>query len=184
MALRVEPDVSLGDWWARREEPWELLCTVGPSGYDAYAQVLMPLAEDDAMGLPETGGNLDDRVLAALVAVLAGHTTTPDDCFSCLWDGWGPVPPGPRVRLPNREYLLFRGPLADAQDWGLDLTWVPPPAAVWPADRAWFLAFDVDPDWAVVGGSAPAVAAVVEGAGLDTRPVGWGALTDPRPERG
>src|SRR5213082_1157051 len=37
---------------------------------------------------PETG-NLATHALQALCLILAGHTTAPDDCLFCLWDGYG-----------------------------------------------------------------------------------------------
>lgn len=185
VSLRSEPDVAAAQWWAGRDEPWDLLCTVGPSGFASYAQVLMPLDGGEAARLPAGPGNEDDRTLGAVLDVLAAHTRTPDDCLWCLWDGWGPAPAGPRVDLVHRRYLLFRGPLGDGWDWHLpqgrlDVTGVARPAAVWPVDRAWFVAFDVDPSWAGVGGSEDAVAALVADPRLDARPVVWGPLDDPR----
>jgi hypothetical protein len=88
-------------------------------------------------------GNLPAELLRILCATLAEHTSTPESCWFCLWDGYGwlhgspsvailgrrgsqPVPPafpskvldGPRVRLPHRDYLLFAGPLAAAPQLG------------------------------------------------------------------
>lgn len=182
MTLRFEPDVSHADWWATRDEPWQVLVSLGPSGFEAYAQVLMPLDEDARTALlPDVDGNLDDRTIAAVLGVLAAHTTTPDEVWSCLWDGYGVQPPGPRVRLPHRDHLLFRGALVDVRTWPLDVGgFVPPPAAVWPADRAWFLAFDVDPDWAGVGGSRQAIDALLADDRLQARGVAWGPVPDPR----
>ncbi len=75
-----------------------------------------------------------------LAAITRAWTSTPEDCWFCVWDGFGwdsrsviaaftgtgessevtgeasrdPVPAavrdGPRVRLPHREYLLYQGP--------------------------------------------------------------------------
>ncbi|MGY1855147.1 hypothetical protein [Modestobacter sp. SYSU DS0290] len=38
-------------------------------------------------GRPEEG-NLDPQHLTELLDVLAGHTTTPDECWFCLWEGY------------------------------------------------------------------------------------------------
>jgi hypothetical protein len=40
-----------------------------------------------------------------LAAVLARHTSTPERCWFCTWDGWGSVvfDDGPRVQLPHRN---------------------------------------------------------------------------------
>ena len=127
--------------------------------------------------------------------MLAEHTTTPDECFFALWDGYGDlhgspavgvvtddgaelvVPPafppevmdGPRVRLPNRDFLLFAGPLADAGEWGaagFAPGWPPrrlsPPTLVWPADRAWFVASEIDLPWTGVAGSHRLVADLLQ----------------------
>lgn len=186
MTLRFEPDVSHADWWATRDEPWEVLATVGPSGFPAYAQVLAPMAEEDPrIPLLEAreGWNWDDQVLAAVLDVLGAHTSTPDDGCWCLWDGYRDHRPGPRVRIPHREYLLWRGPVTGIPDWGPEATSsVAPPAAGWPADRAWFLAFDVDPCWLSVGGSRAAVDALVADPRVRALPAAWGPLTDPRGE--
>lgn len=44
---------------------------------------------------------------------------------------------------------------------------MPNPAFIWPADRAWFLANDVDPHWAGIGGSPRAINDLLDAAGLD-----------------
>jgi hypothetical protein len=89
-------------------------------------------------------GNLAPDVLVALCEVLAGHSATAEDCYFCLWDGYGwiagsstllhsstvgaagdreeaPAPAfsaeelsHPRVELPHRSYLLLAGALAAA----------------------------------------------------------------------
>jgi hypothetical protein len=86
-------------------------------------------------------GHLVPEALAPLCDLLAVHTTTPENCFFCLWEGWGWIdgagrsitwsttgtsPPvlerlapafseqelsRPRVHLPDRDYLLFVGSL-------------------------------------------------------------------------
>jgi hypothetical protein len=178
--MRPEADVSLAAWWAEGDDPWDLLCTIGPRGYASYAQVLVPLDDTAAARVPAGPGNHDDRTLGAVLDGLAGHTATPDDCCWCLWDGWGPLPVGPRVSLVHREYALFRGPLGEGWRWPVGVTDVAAPAAVWPADRAWFVAFDVDPCWLGVGASSDAVRALLADPRLDARAVAWGALEDPR----
>lgn len=202
MALRFEPDVSPADWWAGRDEPWQQLCTIGPTGYAGYVQVLHPLDDEDdrTFTLADVEGNLDDRVFASLVEVLTQHTTTPDDCHVAWWegDGYADDPDlvsaealaGPRVRLPqdrpDRQYLLFRGSLSDAvaRDVGR-----PPqparrlgsPAAVWPADRAWFLALDVDSTWTGIGGTQLLVDELLRDPRFEARAVACTeGILDPR----
>ena len=45
---------------------------------------------------PETG-NLVPEVLSPLCDLLADHTATPEDCFFCLWEGWGWIKGGHTV---------------------------------------------------------------------------------------
>ena len=60
-------------------------------------------------------GSLTPGECEALAGILARHTTTPDRCWFCLWEGygWAVLPaPGhgpPRVKLEHRDCLLFAG---------------------------------------------------------------------------
>jgi hypothetical protein len=112
-------------------------------------------------------GNLESAALAALLRISEQHTATPADCFFALWDGHGwihggslvaipggswSVPPafeaavmtGPRLRHPNRDYLLFSGPLQAAVSMGHQVTadWflLQSPNLFWPRDRSWCVA--------------------------------------------
>lgn len=211
MTLRHEPDVSHADWFMHADEDWAVLARQGPPGFDAYAMVQF------ADGEVETSRS-DDEVMANVVALAAAHTSTPEDLFFGLWDGWGelcdsgrvyttlrsswlrdlwlrPTPPrtrpafghevmdGAKVDLDGyRQYLLFRGRAADVGRWGAD-PWAPdleralPPASVtWPADRAWFIAADVDPDWLCIGGSRQLIDAVLAHPDLDAEPATYGVI--------
>jgi hypothetical protein len=113
----------------------------------------------------------------------AAATGTPQTCRFCLWDGFGflhpgaisvltlgepstaaPYPPGrevagqPRLRLPDRDYLVFRGPVTAVRVVGVGLG----PYALgcregpnlwWPDDRAWVVGSDIDLHSTYVGGS-------------------------------
>lgn len=97
-------------------------------------------------------GQLDAWVLDVLSDVLARHTSTPDECFFAVWEGWGwqnpgahqvaqfsaigspvePVAPapdgwqldlsGPKFSLPGRDYYLFAGAVSDASRFGYWIT--------------------------------------------------------------
>lgn len=84
-------------------------------------------------------GNLPPRETAALCDIAARHTSTPQDAYFAVWEGWGQLNGGsvafgidergrpwqrrippllsyrerrvPRLELPDRSYHLFRGPL-------------------------------------------------------------------------
>ena len=91
---------------------------------------------------------------------------------------------GGTLDLPGREYALGATSVAELADPGWPLRagmgWTslfagPMPQLIWPADRAWFVASEIDWDSTVVGGSRAAVDAVLAlGA-----PGGRGALGAP-----
>ncbi|MCT9819495.1 hypothetical protein N3K63_04255 [Microbacterium sp. W1N] len=94
---------------------------------------------------------------------------------------------GPRLALPERNHVLFRGGVAELVDpaWELRMPWrdrpseaqgFPPsaqsPSLVWPADRAWVWVSEVDWDSTVVGGSAELIRAVCADPRLEALPLG------------
>jgi hypothetical protein len=149
-------------------------------------------------------GSLAPSALGALIDVLA-PATGGHDCFHALWEGWGwvdgfgvrvlsarddgrvepaPAPePGvpaevwalPRLRLPHRDYLLFRGRLQAALDmgWQGPASWFQPqsPSLFWPADHSWCVCTEIDFDSTLVGGSADLIEAVLTTRGLDAWPI-------------
>jgi hypothetical protein len=149
-------------------------------------------------------GSLAPSALRALIDVLA-PATGGQDCFHALWEGWGwvdgsgviafsfsddgsiepaPAPePGvsakvwalPRLRLPHRDYLLFRGPLQAALEmgWqGSSLGFEPQsPSLLWPADHSWCVSTEIDFDSTLVGGSKDLISAILTAPGLDAWPV-------------
>lgn len=158
---------------------------------------------DDPDLIDQREGDLAPEVLQRLTRILADRTETPDDCFFALWEGFGDIrggsavavassgaaearpaptiPPafpaevleGPRLHLTARSYLLFRGPLEAAGQWGaapLIPGWARPinsPNLMWPADRAWFAATEIDLPWTGVGGSADLITAICADPWLD-----------------
>ncbi|GAA1997564.1 hypothetical protein [Microbacterium ulmi] len=100
---------------------------------------------------------------------------------------------GPRLQLPGRDYLLFRGGVSELADpgWVLRMPWrdriaeehgFPPaahsPSLVWPADRSWVLVTEVDYDSTIVGGRPELIRALCSDPRLEALPVREGtALT-------
>lgn len=80
----------------------------------------------------------------------------------------------PRLRHPGRDYLLFRGSLELALRIGQQVTpdWFLPqsPSLLWPEDRTWCIATEIDFDSTLVGGPAALVEAVLQ-SGLEVWPV-------------
>jgi hypothetical protein len=136
-----------------------------------------------------------------LAAIGRDWTATPQDCWFCVWDGFGwdtastfailtetgqrsgiveeprrdpvpgPVREGPRVHLPHRDYLLYRGP-AEAVGTlaSLDGTWGQCPNIWWPADRAWCVASEIDLQWTYVGGPRGLIDAVLADDRIEALP--------------
>jgi hypothetical protein len=139
----------------------------------------------------------DAEVLAAIVR---DWTATPEDCWFCVWDGFGwdtgstftftetgrpseiieepgrdpvpgPVREGPRVRLPHRNYFLYRGPAeAVATLARLDGTWGQCPNIWWPADRAWCVASEIDLQWTYIGGPRGLIDAILADGRVEALP--------------
>jgi hypothetical protein len=91
---------------------------------------------------------------------------------------------GPRLSLPHREHILFRGSVAELADpeWESRVPWADGPAGwtespsiVWPADRAWVLVTEVDFDSTIVGGSAELIRELTADATLEALAVREGA---------
>lgn len=111
----------------------------------------------------------------ALIGLLVKHTSTPDRCWFCLWEGYGYLtggraiayfsagelganPPSTppltprrlrksRVRLPGRDYLLFTGAVVQGEGWDDG------PNLWWPYDRTWCVASEIDLPYTYVGGT-------------------------------
>lgn len=97
MALRPLADVSPGDWFLDRGDH-RTRASLGPSGFEAYVRVLHGDEPQPHEGdLSRIEGHLDDPLLAALCDVLSRHTTTPQDCYFGLWDGYGAIQGGEAV---------------------------------------------------------------------------------------
>lgn len=186
MALIPCTDPSAADWLTGSPLPWWQLVTFGPAGFAAYARLRF-IPDPAYPGQEESDVEVDERhpsdqaQLAAVLEVLAAHTTTPDDWYVAHWDGWGPqafpssVWHAPRVSVPNRDYILRRGAAADltsaAGGWP-DQPDLSPlhPAFVWPADRAWCVTVDVDPHWAGIGADPAALDELLVATDLDVTP--------------
>lgn len=77
---------------------------------------------------------------------------------------------GPRVRLPERSYLLLEGPLDAAGEVAMGI-FPQSPNLFWPGDRAWCVATEIDLDSSYLGGSAALVRDVLADGRLEAVPV-------------
>lgn len=190
MTLAPCPDTSAADWITHSTWPWQRLVEFGPEGFEAYARLRVvpdPQFEGQLENAIESTSPLPEVAqLGVAVALLSGHTGSPDHCYVAWWEGW----PGDvagfapadleecRFDVPNRSFFLFDGSLADVEEWasGPAVTTYRP-AFVWPVDHAWCVAFDVDPHWAGIGASVAALADLRADPRLDV------VLADPHAEQ-
>jgi hypothetical protein len=77
---------------------------------------------------------------------------------------------GPRVRLPQRDYLLLEGPLDAAGEVAMGI-FPQSPNLFWPDDRSWCVATEIDLDSSYLGGSAALVRDVLADDRLEAVPV-------------
>jgi hypothetical protein len=94
--VSLEPcsDVSAARWLTDHDRSWPQLVNFGPAGFAAYARVRFLAdpafdgqSENDAVGADDAPS--ETAVLRLVLETLARYTRTPDDCYFCLWDGWG-----------------------------------------------------------------------------------------------
>jgi hypothetical protein len=171
-----------------------------PPGFDAYVCLLHSeqAYDNDVLGSPRLE---DTRSLAEL---LRSATSTSDQCWFCIWSGWGwlHVSAGsvaslggerPRWRDPYveveqfaasaplvgneaREYHLFCGPIDAVVDSRPPQDFYQAPSLWWPDDRSWIVASEIDHWWTYVGGTTPVIDRVVDAWRFEARRV---APTDP-----
>ena len=139
-----------------------------PSTYEAYVRV----------GQSSSNGSLDDAVVKVLASTLAVHTSTPDDCYFVMWEGYAEfsASAAPRVVLPpDRRMLLFAGPLLAVQTlipvhraWRYPLRW-------WTRGDEWRLAADIYSTSVFIGGSADCIDAIARQPELSSTRLEGGA---------
>jgi hypothetical protein len=151
--------------------PPDQLITFGPAGFEAYARLRYipdpthPGQQENDAAIPDDHPRDESQSNRAL-GILAAFTDTPKECYFCFWEGMGghflapAVPQGPMVSVARlRRYVLFNGRAWD------ELSEVP--AFVWPADRRWCFASDVDPHWAGIGAERAAIDRLLDDSELD-----------------
>jgi hypothetical protein len=92
VTLTPYADVSAAAWITSSDLPWQQLVAFGPSGFEAYARLRF-LPDPTYPGQSESDLDADapsvHELLRTTLEVLRQHTRAPDDCYFCLWDGWG-----------------------------------------------------------------------------------------------
>ena len=112
-------------------------------------------------------GTLPTSVATPLSEILLPHTQSPEACWFGVWVGFAweyraGVPKTKSIAWPYREWDLFRAPL-DAMRLCFFETVVEHQSAnvVWPPDRSWCVATDIDLVSTYVGGTARLVSDIV-----------------------
>ncbi|HYN30798.1 MAG TPA: hypothetical protein VES95_13160 [Dermatophilaceae bacterium] len=91
MTLTWERDLAAADWIARSDLPWWRLVTLGPAGFGAYGRLRL-LPDPTRPGQSENDAEAEDWRSAQVPVLwepLAGATATPEDCWFCVWEGFG-----------------------------------------------------------------------------------------------
>lgn len=154
---------------------------------------IRPVTDAPWRGQGPSTGRLFPPDAERLAEILGSCTSTPDRCWFCVWDGYGwenraqltpigqagvvlpdPIPPsarrGPRVHLPNRDYLLYDGPV-EAVTATVSLTPLEQtPNLWWPSDRAWCVATEIDLAWTYVGGPGAMIERVIADERIEAVP--------------
>jgi hypothetical protein len=178
VTLLPSSDTSDAEWIVNSARPWVQLVCFGPEGFEAYARLRF-LPDPAFKGMSEADAKPETELsevaqLRIAVSLLARHTRTPHELCLAWWDGWGtqvadlPVTAleHSKFQVPERSYFLLRGSLADFELWSARAA-QPVPAFIWPADRAWCLANDVDPHWAGIGATDAALEQLLTEPRLD-----------------
>jgi len=106
-------------------------------------------------------GHLAEHVARRMVDVLRTHTTTPDDCYIGVDESLVVVPEhAPLLPLggTSGSVLVVRGPVDLAAVSVVQEPFNQSPSVWWPADRAWYVATNLDLVTTYVGGTAACIA--------------------------
>ncbi|MCL8250123.1 hypothetical protein AERO_01900 [Aeromicrobium fastidiosum] len=182
MSLLPTRDASEADWIVSAEGPWYVVGTYGPPVFETYARVALHRDDVTAHGYSHHPAD-DKRILAAVLAILGDHTSTPDALNVAIWVGFGhSLPRAAHFEIPAREFALLTGTVEDALDpTSLDLEpgAIELPQMIWPHDRAWMVCWDVDEvNNFSVGGSAVALAQLQAADGVSAEIVPYGTPED------
>jgi hypothetical protein len=117
MVLTPCSDLSAAAWIIDCDRSWQQLVHFGPPGFPGYVRLRF-IPDPAYEGQSESDADIDESALSeteqlrAVLAALTRHTSTPDDCYFCLWDGWGSdIEGGDGARiLDNRTGIVQRGP--------------------------------------------------------------------------
>ena len=143
---------------------------------ELLAADLVPVLQcGDAWMVGPAEGSLEPELARILKRVLRGATSGSDACWFGIWEGFGYLSEAqrraPSIATRDRTWHLFRAPL-DCLDCSFANGFAHQPAnLVWPEDRSWCLATEIDSEATYIGGSKELLTAVLEERALETEPV-------------
>jgi len=117
-------------------------------------------------------GHLPERQAKALIDILSQYTSTPENCYLAIWDGWNATPleklrdQTACFQLWNRNYYLVKGDIAAAVNCISSFS-PAAPGIWWPEDRTWCVATEVDMMWTYVGGTECCIDKILMDARLE-----------------
>ena len=160
---------TVASWTGRIVHPQMQFPSIADLGGDPK-----DMYKDPPWGCLPQEGSIPEKECRTLVNILSQYTSTPDRCFFCLWEGYGGIDSrlyksSSRVRIPGRDFLLFRGPLNAVMSF-LNIEegfWEDSPSIWWPEDHAWCVATDIDLYDTYVGGSKKCIEAVLSNSELE-----------------
>ena len=124
------------------------------------------------IGMPEEG-SIPPDLAQPLARLLKGATTTPDRCWFGLWEGFGFLSEAERagasIAAQHRRWLLYRGAVEQLTN-SFD-SWPQSANVVWPEDRSWCLATEIDAECTVIGGSRELISAIHDEPSLEVQVV-------------
>ena len=176
--LELITDFTEADWVRKSlsqaaENEEGFLAAIIPMGFEAYISV---------RHTPKKSNNHFDESLnfEKLTLLLMDYTETPEECFAAIWYGfgWGFEEEYPHLfhgmqsffsrdyfgnrefnkyfEIPNRNYYLLKCSLLDTLKIGdkvENYIYYEPTNMLWPKDRKWFVANEIDFDVTLIGGS-------------------------------
>jgi hypothetical protein len=183
--VRPSDEVEEAAWIGPRLHPFEAFDagSVIPTGFDSYARLdheqpgllpqnaaaalieILPAQGDIWIALWEGYGFLyPEQGIKWLTA--SSKSEPPSEPPVLPWR----TPPYPdrrrrRIKLPHRNYLLYRGPASQIAGW------MEGPNLWWPDDRSWCVASEIDLAWTYVGGAESLIARVMAEPKLGAKPL-------------
>ena len=135
-----------------------------------------PVAVSKAWISGPAEGVLEPAQARKLLPLLETETNEPENCWFGIWNGFQfrsiEESRAPLFDAPNRSWRLYQGSLRSIDKSFDDSDLFHHPANfVWPNDRSWCLATEIDLEASYLGGSSKLISAVLEQSELDVIPV-------------